>query len=525
MLSSARSRAARAALAGRRGFASASKPVASPAAAAASAAPAQAPAFESAAPSYTPSVIERLFFSSKAPRVPMDTPWPGLNLPAAAGGVARDLSSAPAQISTLANGMRVATLPSASPIASVGVFVDGGSRFETPETNGLTHFVERMSLKSTVNRSDFRLMRDMSKLGANVTASSGREHLIYAADCLSEHVPHVLGTMGDVIQHHAFDAQEIAEERERYAALAEQRDQIPDLKIMEAVHEAAYNGTGLGLSLYAPSHNLDSFTHDSLKSFTRQLFVPKRMVVSAVGVDHAELVALTNEVFNALPSSGEGLPKQPAVYTGGEVRMHKRSSEGSGLTHFALAFETASWHHKDLVPMCVLQIMMGGGGSFSAGGPGKGMYSRLYSNVLNKYDWAESCVSFHSIFTDSSLFGIYGTCLPDKAGALADVMSKELLRMTGPIDAVELSRAKNQLRSAIYMQLESRALKLEDTGRQVITYGKVQTAQELSAVIESVTVADLQRVAAALLKTPVTIAATGDLTSLPRYEQIQRAFK
>jgi len=170
-------------------------------------------------------------------------------------------------------------------------------------------------------------------------------------------------------------------------------------------------------------------------------------------------------------------------------------------------------------------MMMGGGGSFSAGGPGKGMYSRLYSNVLNKYDWAESCTCFNSIFTDSSLFGIYGTAMADKSSSLVDIMTKELIRMTGPVDSTELSRAKNQLRSAVYMQLESRTLKLEDIGRQVMTYGKVQSPIEISEQISNVKPEDIQRVAKAMLATPVTIAAAGDLTSLPRYEQIQRAFK
>lgn len=508
---------ARAAARSTRSFASSSK-------AAQAAAPAQA-AHESAAPSYTPSIMEKIFGASKTPRVALDVPWPGMVAPQGRGLASLPDLSAPAQISTLPSGIRVATLPSASPIASVGVFVDGGSRYETPDNNGITHFLELMSLKSTTNRSDFRLVRDMLKLGANVSASSGREHLIYSADCLNEHVPHVLGTLGDVIQHHAFDQQEIIEEREKYLQSSDARDKIMDLKIMESIHEAAYNGTGLGLSLFAPAHNLDTFDHESLKHYTRSLFAPKRMVVSAVGVEHAELVALTNEVFNSLPRSDSDLVKVPAQYTGGEVRMHKRSSEGDGLTHFALAFETANWHSKDLVAMCVLQMMMGGGGSFSAGGPGKGMYSRLYSNVLNKYDWAESCTCFNSIFTDSSLFGIYGTALPDKAHSLVDVMSKEVIRMTGPVDATELARAKNQLRSAVYMQLESRTLKLEDIGRQVITYGRVQSAQDISQQIEAVTPEDIQRVAKSMIATPVTIAAAGDLTSLPRYEQIQRAFK
>ena len=514
--------AARSAAPARRGFASASKNVRAAAPAAATA------AHDSAAPSYTPSILEKLFSGTKMPRVPLNHPWPELGKQqvaanAGAAPTAADLA-APARVSTLPSGIRVATLASASPIASVGVFVDGGSRFENADNNGITHFLELMSLKSTVNRSDFRLVRDMLKLGANVTASSGREHLIYSADCLNEHVPHILGTLGDVIQHHAFDQQELIEERERYAHNAEAREKVMDLRIMESIHEAAYNGTGLGLSLYAPQHNLETFTGDALKQYTRQLFAPKRMVVSAVGVNHDELVALTNEVFSALPSNANELVKTPARYTGGEVRMHKRSSDGDGLTHFALAFETASWHSPDLVAMCVLQMMMGGGGSFSAGGPGKGMYSRLYSNVLNKRDWVESCTCFNSIFTDSSLFGIYGTCLPEKSGELVDIMAKEFERMGGPVEAAELSRAKNQLRSAVYMQLESRALKLEDIGRQVITYGKVQTAQDISKQIEAVTPEDIQRVAKRMLQTPVTIAAAGDLTSLPRYEQIQKRF-
>jgi processing peptidase subunit alpha len=175
--------------------------------------------------------------------------------------------------------------------------------------------------------------------------------------------------------------------------------------------------------------------------------------------------------------------------------------------------------------MCLLQMLMGGGGSFSAGGPGKGMYSRLYNNILNKFDWVESATSFNSIFTDSSLFGIYATCAPEKAKNLVDSISKEALNMAGPVRADELSRAKSQLKSAIYMQLESRALKLEDIGRQVMTYGRVQTPQQICQLIDSVNSEDIQRVAKKMLSTPLSLAAFGDLAHLPRYDLIQRSFK
>ena len=313
-----------------------------------------------------------------------------------------------AEISTLPNGLRVVTLPSHSPIASVGVFVDTGSRYETPDLSGITHFLEVMSLKSTVNRTDFRLVREMLKMGANVSAASSREHFMYAADCLKEHVPAICGTLADVIQNHIFHIEELLEEKEMYEQELKDKDKMMELKLLEAIHEAAWNNNTVGLPLYAPPHNLPYFTSETLKQYQRTYFTPKRMVVTAIGYEHQQLVDLVQATFTSLPPDViDPSSRQPAQYTGGDVRIHKKGDEG--LVHIALAFETANWHDKDLLPMCVLQLLMGGGGSFSAGGPGKGMYSRLYNNILNKYDWAESASSFNAIYNDTAIFGIYGT--------------------------------------------------------------------------------------------------------------------
>merc|ERR1712194_145412 len=170
--------------------------------------------------------------------------------------------------------------------------------------------------------------------------------------------------------------------------------------------------------------------------------------------------------------------------------------------------------------MCVLQMMMGGGGSFSAGGPGKGMYSRLYEDVLNQYNFVKSAVSFNSIHTDSSLFGINGTALPQHASQLVQVICDECKKMAGPVGSEELDRSKTQLKSAVLMQLETRGLKLEDLGRQLITYNKVKSASEICAEIDAVTAADIQRTASSMLKTNPTVAGHGDLSLLPGYDSI-----
>lgn len=453
------------------------------------------------------------------PRTPLNETWDGL--PALNVGAKIDGKS---QITTLKNGLRVASIDSPSPIANVGVFVDAGSRYETQKNNGISHFLEHMAFKSTANRSDFRLVREMGKLGANLSCVASREHMMYSADVLRENVPYLVGTFADVLQNNLFDAMETADCASQYIADNTQRAEMADAVIMESIHQAAYFNNTLGLPLVAPSANVPSFTGEAMKAYMDTYFTGDRMVVSGVGIEHSELVALVDKMFGYLPESGTAPPRQPAQYTGGETRMHTRDS-ADGLTHFAVAFETASWNHKDLVPMCVLQMLMGGGGSFSAGGPGKGMYSRLYENVLNQYGWVDSANCFNSIFADSAIFGIYGTAKPEEAAHLVSILSQEATRMAGPVDPEELQRAKNALKSSVFMQLESRFLQLEDLGRQVITYGKVDTPEQIASLIDQVTAADITRVASDMLDTTPSVAAYGDLTYLPRYDAIAKAFK
>lgn len=83
--------------------------------------------------------------------------------------------------------------------------------------------------------------------------------------------------------------------------------------------------------------------------------------------------------------------------------------------HVLLGLESVSHQEKaDFVPLCVLQTLMGGGGSFSAGGPGKGMYSRLYLNVLNRHHWVQNASAHNWSYADTGLFGIHGATVPQK---------------------------------------------------------------------------------------------------------------
>lgn len=204
----------------------------------------------------------------------------------------------------------------------------------------------------------------------------------------------------------------------------------------------------------------------------------------------------------AIPPTPEEISK-PAHYTGGFVSLPRQtitSPHQQAFTHIHLAFEGLPISSDDIYALATLNTLLGGGGSFSAGGPGKGMYSRLYTNVLNQHAWVESCVAFNHSYTDSGLFGISAQCAPSHTQQMLDTMCQQLRALTidtgfAALNQVEVNRAKNQLRSSLLMNLESRMVELEDLGRQVQVHGRKVPVQQMCYKIQSLSIGDLRRVA------------------------------
>ncbi|KAI9678602.1 MAG: Mitochondrial-processing peptidase subunit alpha [Caeruleum heppii] len=208
----------------------------------------------------------------------------------------------------------------------------------------------------------------------------------------------------------------------------------------------------------------------------------------------------------------------PSHYTGGFLSLDAIPPPANPalprLSHIHLAFEALPISSPDIYALATLQTLLGGGGSFSAGGPGKGMYSRLYTNVLNQHGWVENCVAFNHSYTDSGLFGISGSCSPNRVSQMLEVMCRELQALTldkgySSLQTAEVNRAKNQLRSSLLMNLESRMVELEDLGRQVQVHGKKIGVKEMCRKIEELTVQDLRRVAKQVMGGLVTNAGEG----------------
>ena len=154
------------------------------------------------------------------------------------------------------------------------------------------------------------------------------------------------------------------------------------------------------------------------------------------------------------------------------------------------------------------------------------MYSRLYTHVLNRYYWIESAQAFTSIHGDSGLLGISGASTPSHTSNLIAVLCNQMVAVANaPVHDVELSRAKNQLKSSVLMNLESRMILYEDIGRQLLTYGRRDSPEHICQLIDQVTAQDIHKIAQQALKHPPSLVCYGDLSKFPSLEQTKYAIQ
>ncbi|TVY57902.1 Mitochondrial-processing peptidase subunit alpha [Lachnellula cervina] len=475
------------------------------------------------------------------------------------------------QISSLPNGLRVATEALPGHFSGIGVYIDAGSRYENEYLRGVSHIMDRLAFKSTSKRTSDEMLETLESLGGNIQCASSRESLMYQSATFNSEVPTTVALLAETIRDPLMTEEEIAQQVDTAAYEIGEIWSKPELILPELVHMAAYKDNTLGNPLLCPKERLSKINKSTIESYRAAFYRPERMVLAFAGVQHSEALRLAEQYFGDMPKteapllsqmgsetslgseSGSGsqnlvspssippqqssnllskipffknmstsAPKnasvqpytdfspsssdilQPSHYTGGFLTLPALpppiNPSQPPLTHIHLAFEALPISSDDIYALATLQTLLGGGGSFSAGGPGKGMYSRLYTNVLNQHGWVESCVAFNHSYTDSGLFGISSSCSPSKVINMLDVMCRELQALTldhgySALQSEEVSRAKNQLRSSLLMNLESRMVELEDLGRQVQVHGRKVGVREMCRKIEELTVQDLRRVA------------------------------
>lgn len=354
-----------------------------------------------------------------------------------------------------------------------------------------------------------------------------RENIFYCVDVLKDNVETALDILADTILNPTFPEEELEMTRQ---IIQYQSEELPaEVFSRDLVQRAAYNGYPMGNYHYCPENRLAEVTQNTLHNFRSKYFYGDNCVFSCVGLEHQVFLDMVSKRFQNLPKKSDqsAVQLQPTKYTGG-LMVEERNLKDPNFIKVAMAFEVGGWNSPDLVPVCVLQQLLGGGSSFSAGGPGKGMFTRLYTQVLNRHHWSEAVEAFTCVNEETGLLGIDTSCPPSYfANAIAMAIEQFSVLAVTPVSDEELSRAKNMLKSMMMMNLESRLMICEDIARQLITYGHRKSPTSLCDTIDKVTAQDLMRIAAKIVAQRPSISIVGNAEQLkmeghgiPPYENI-----
>ncbi|XP_003489837.1 mitochondrial-processing peptidase subunit beta [Bombus impatiens] len=430
------------------------------------------------------------------------------------------LNQPPTQVTTLDCGMRIATEDSGAPTATVGLWIDAGSRFETDEINGVAHFMEHMAFKGTTKRSQTDLELEIENMGAHLNAYTSREQTVFYAKCLAEDVPKAVEILSDIIQNSKLGESEI--ERERSVILREMQEVETNLQevVFDHLHASAYQGTPLGRTILGPTKNIQSITRNDLVNYVRQYYGPPRFILAgAGGVNHNQLVDLAQKHFGQMkgPFYDEIPPLlEPCRYTGSEIRVRDDSIP---LAHVAIAVEGAGWTDPDNIPLMVANTLMGAWDRSQGGGVNN---ISFLAEASATDGLCHSYQSFNTCYQDTGLWGVYFVSDPMEIEWFVHNVQREWMRLCTSVTEKEVERAKNILKTNMLLQLDGTTAICEDIGRQMLCYNRRIPLHELEARINSITASNIHDIGMKYIydQCPV-IAAVGPVENLQDYNVIR----
>ncbi len=412
------------------------------------------------------------------------------------------------KITKLENGLTVVSdfNPSVETVFC-GVWASVGSRNETKEINGISHFLEHMAFKGTTTKSYKDIAETIEDIGGDINAYTSKDHTFFYTKTLKEYLETSIDILSDIIQNSVFDTTETSKERnvilqEYYSSL-----DTPDDVIYDYYGETAYPNQPLGRTILGTDETIRSITPDMLKSYIKTNYCVDRLFLVISGnFDNEKVTELAKKYFTNLTPAG--CPPTPsAKYEGGYFVKNKDLEQ----IHLILGFEATNLHNrKEVFCENILCNTLGGG-----------MSSRLFQEIREKHNLVYTIYSNVTNYSDTGHFYIYTSTVPEKINQVIDTSINEILKITDGITPQELNRAKVSYKSSMLMSLENSTARARILGRQMQHFGKHIPFSESISMIESISLEDIKETAKKVFSSNLTITGLGKCENLYDYEKIQ----
>jgi len=399
---------------------------------------------------------------------------------------------------TLNNGLRVLCeqLPHLRSV-SMGVWVKAGSILESPDENGLSHFIEHMAFKGTEKRSAKQIAQEMDAVGGYLNAATSKLFTYYYAKVIDEDIELACDILSDIVISPSIDQKEVDKERNVVLEEIAMTDDSPEDVAYDLISGAVFGTQSLGQTILGPREGIKRYSREDLLAFRKKHYSPMNACVAIAGnFDFDRIRDLMEKYFGAWQGdAGDIFPVNVANMNPCTLTADKDTEQ----VHICLGYTGKPTGHQDIYPIAVFNSVLGGG-----------MSSRLFQRIREESGMAYSVYSTPSYYPHCGEFCIYAATSPKNIQAVLDQLQEEtLLMIEKGMTEEEFRMAKAQLKGSFILGQESAYNRMNSMGSAMILQNRLIPTDETIAKIDAVTQEDAQRVAREILSGAYSRAFVG----------------
>ena len=388
---------------------------------------------------------------------------------------------------TLANGLRVIHLASASPVVYCGYAVCAGTRDELPGEEGLAHFCEHVTFKGTARRNSLQILNRLERVGGDLNAFTNKEDTVFYSALLREHLPRAVDLLTDIVMHSTYPQAEIDKEIEVVCDEIECYNDSPAELIYDQFENIVFDGHPLGHNILGTQERLRGYTTADAKRFTEKFYRPENAVFFASGdISFDKLVRLlekaTADFAPCAPRPAKDRRTAVPPYSPRELTV----SRGTHQAHVMTGGRAYDVHDRRRFALYLMNNILGG----------PGMNARLNIALRERHGLVYTVESSMVSYSDTGLWCAYFGCDPHDVSKCRRLVRRELDKlMLKPLSPTALAAAKRQIKGQIGVACDNRESFALDFGRSYLHHGIEKDVRRLMARVDAVTADDMQAVA------------------------------
>ena len=408
-----------------------------------------------------------------------------------------------AQVTELESGARVVTeaVPSVRSVA-LGLSVRTGSRDETTEQAGVSHFLEHLLFKGTERYSAIEIAEIFDGLGASVNAATGKESTQLHARFLDTHTERAFDLLSEMLLEPTYP--EVDSERQVVLEEIAMYEDEPQDKVHDVLDEAVFGGHPLGRRVLGRAEVISSIPIPDIDAYHRQRYTAANIVVAAAGnVEHDAIVELAHQHVEPRTAGGESAALEAPNVDGATFGFQRKDTEQF---HICLGGAGINRADERRFALAILDSVFGGS-----------MSSRLFLEVREKRGLAYAVGSYTQQYVDGGLVGLYVGTREDNVEEACEIIATELRRVhSDGITAEELERAREHVKGRMVLSSESTAARMARIGKAVLFGTPLFTLDEMLAKVDAVTLDQVAELADELYA-PESLSAAAIAPSEERF--------